>query len=40
MRDPCGRSRYFAPSWRLIRPAPSLMGVSSGKRPCSSRRVS
>ena len=39
-RPICGRSRYFAPSWMLIRPATSLIGVSSGSRPCSSRSVS
>ena len=39
-RPICGRSRYLAPSWMLIRPATSLMGVNSGSRPCSSRSVS
>ena len=32
-RPICGRSRYLAPSWMLIRPATSLIGVSSGSRP-------
>ncbi len=39
-RPICGRSRYLAPSWMLMRPATSLMGVSSGSRPWSSRSVS
>ena len=30
-RPSCGRSRYLAPSWMLIRPATSLIGVSSGQ---------
>ncbi|MFM8802938.1 MAG: hypothetical protein ACKOK8_03340 [Planctomycetia bacterium] len=39
-RPICGFSRYFAPSWMLIRPATSLIGMSSGSRPRSSRSVS
>ena len=35
-----GRSRYFAPSWMLIRPATSLIGVSSGSVPFASLIVS
>ncbi len=32
-RPSWGRSRYLAPSWMLIRPATSLIGVSSGRPP-------
>ena len=39
-RPSWGRSRYLAPSWMLIRPATSLIGVSSGRSPRASRRVS
>ena len=35
-----GRSRYFAPSWMLIRPATSLIGVNSGRLPRASLMVS
>ena len=33
-------SRYFAPSWTAIRPATSLIGVSSGSSPDASCTVS
>ena len=39
-RPSMGRSRYLAPSWIAIRPAISLMGVSSGSEPSSSWSVS
>lgn len=35
-----GRSRYLAPSWMLMRPATSLIGVSSGSLPLESVSVS
>ena len=35
-----GRSRYFAPSWMLMRPATSLIDVSSGSPPFASLIVS
>ncbi len=39
-RPRIGFSRYFAPSWMLILPAISLIGVSSGSRPALSLIVS
>jgi hypothetical protein len=39
-RPSCGRSKYFAPCWMLMRPATSLIGVSSGRFPFASRIVS
>ena len=39
-RPPLGRSRYTAPTCTAMRPATSLMGVSSGSEPSASRMVS
>ncbi len=39
-RPRIGFSRYLAPSWMLILPAISLIGVSSGSRPARSLIVS
>ena len=39
-RPPSGFSSMNAPAWVAILPATSLIGASSGRRPCSSSTVS
>ena len=39
-RPPAGRIRWWAPISGAIRPATSLIGVSSGSEPSASRTVS
>ena len=39
-RPPRGFSRKKAPAWVAILPATSLIGASSGSRPCESSTVS